>query len=54
VHETFEAVKESKRHRNPKNRNLKTFKYSKTKEAVKRAFSWNKEPEVMAERKKAA
>ena len=48
VHETFEGIRDSKRHRNPKKWNLKTFKYSKTKEGFQRAFSRDKKPEVMA------
>lgn len=48
VHETFEGIKDSKWHRNPKKWNLKTFKYSKTKEGFQRAFSRDKKPEVMA------
>jgi hypothetical protein len=48
IHETLDAVKDSKRHRNPKKRNFNTFKYKKTKEAFGRAFSWDKQPEVHA------
>lgn len=44
-HETIEGIKKSKRYRNPKKRNFKTFKYPKTRESFKRAFTWDKQPE---------
>ena len=42
IHETFEGVRDSKRHWNPKKRNLKPWKFSKTLESFGKAFSWNK------------
>jgi len=45
-HETVEGIKNSKWHRNPRKRNFKTFKYPKTREAFRRSFHWDHEPEV--------
>lgn len=42
IHETFEGIRDSKWHWNPKKWNLKPWKFSKTQEAFGKAFSWNK------------
>ena len=42
LHEAAEGLRDSKWHRNPKNRNLKPWKFSKTREAFAKAFSSNK------------
>ncbi|MBP6910290.1 hypothetical protein KBC03_01695 [Patescibacteria group bacterium] len=42
IHEAFEGVRDSKFKRNPMKWNLKSWKFSKTKEAFTKAFSWNK------------
>lgn len=48
MHETTEGIRDSKRHWNPKNRNFRPWKYSKTKEAFGKAFSWNKKGKAPA------
>jgi len=40
--ETAEGIRDSKRHWNPKKRNLKPWRYAKTKESFLKAVSWNK------------
>lgn len=42
IHETFEGIRDSKWHWNPRKWNLKPWKFSKTQEAFGKAFSWNK------------
>lgn len=41
IHETFEGIRDSKFHFNPMKWNLKSWKFSKTKEAFRKAFGWN-------------
>lgn len=50
IEETLQWIKNSKRHWNPKNWNLKSFNYDKTKEIFKKAFKWNHKNKLGAEK----
>jgi hypothetical protein len=50
IEETLQGVKNSKRHWNPKNWNLKSFNYAKTKEIFNKAFKWNHKNKLGAEK----